>query len=203
MKYRKTVLSLSLILGAVAAFAGGLEPAAPPGPTMKTLDEIAPTWSRILPANDGDPATGCGSSRFDCVLGGAAVLDKETGLVWERSPHSAEALPWKSAIAFCTIASTGKRRGWRLPTVEELSSLLEADEPQVGPPGPPIKIGTLPAGHPFSSVGSIGYWSSTSHPGNTADAWVVLFDYGTIVNVPKNLGQSIWCVRGGQGDKTP
>ena len=34
-------------------------------------------WSQILPA----------ATRFQLVMGGAAVLDRETGLVWEQSPE--------------------------------------------------------------------------------------------------------------------
>src|SRR3954467_14198402 len=38
------------------------------------VDVIPPAWSQTLPA----------AERFQLVLGGAGVLDKETGLVWEK-----------------------------------------------------------------------------------------------------------------------
>src|SRR5687768_10756564 len=40
------------------------------------VNRLPPAWSEILP-----PAT-----RFSLVLNNAAVLDRETGLVWERAP---------------------------------------------------------------------------------------------------------------------
>src|ERR1051326_807678 len=121
------------------AQAGSLQPTAPPGPTMKTLDQIPPTWSQILPAGQ----------RFQLVMGGQAVLDKETGLVWEQSPSSV-AVPWylqtwplitnTSAPTACLLKNVGSRMGWRVPAAQELATLL--DITQNNP--------ALPLGHPFS-----------------------------------------------------
>ena len=54
------ILMATLLIMPLAALAGSLEPSAPPGPTMKTLDEIPPTWSQKLPA----------AQRFVLVLDG-------------------------------------------------------------------------------------------------------------------------------------
>ena len=77
-----------------------------------------------------------------------AVLDRETGLVWERSPISTTFKPWYSAVHHCIFATTGSRMGWRLPTIHELHSLVD------------LTTGNLPLGHPFSL-----YWMrrQTSH----------------------------------------
>lgn len=68
---------LRVIMGFIgeAIFLPGLVSA---GELEKTLDQIPPTWSQILSA----------SERFELVMGGPAMLDKETGLVWEQSPDT-------------------------------------------------------------------------------------------------------------------
>jgi hypothetical protein len=43
-----------------------------------TVAARPPSWAATLPA----------AERFQLVLGGAAVLDRETGLVWDRSPDT-------------------------------------------------------------------------------------------------------------------
>jgi len=129
---------------------GPLDPLSGPGPTMKTLDDVPPIWSRALPADDGPP---CASSRFDCVLGDAAVLDRETGLVWHRSA-AVTPLTWDGAYAACWQSSIGGRFGWRLPTAEEFKSLL-------------IVGGGLPSGHPFD-VPSGTYWTASTIDGASA-----------------------------------
>jgi len=175
---------LVLALFPMLAVAGPLDPPGPPAPTMKTLDQIPPTWDQVIP-NAAD--------RFKLVMGGAAVLDKETGLVWERVPETSYLTTWQDAISRCIYKPVGGRKGWRLATIEELSSLVD---PGVASPGP-----TLPVGHPFG-IGSFAYWSSTTVAGQDGSpyAWVVSFNNGT----PQTQGKAgisalNWCVRGGRG----
>jgi hypothetical protein len=52
-----------------------------------------------------------------------AVLDKETGLVWERSPSTAAVGNWFGASNTCLGKTVGGRWGWRLPAFEELARL--------------------------------------------------------------------------------
>jgi hypothetical protein len=139
----------------------------------------APAWDQKLPA----------TTRFVVLLdwNGEAVLDRETGLVWERSPDPTTAT-WSDARFACMGRATGNRRGWRLPSVHELASLVD---PSVAP-GP-----TLPVGHPFTNVLSDVYWSATSDAENPTFAWNMGFDDGFVGNSVKTFIFQVWCVRGG------
>ena len=52
-----------------------------------------------------------------------AVLDKETGLVWERSPATGKK-SLGAAVVYSTTRVLAQRKGWRLPAIEELLSLV-------------------------------------------------------------------------------
>jgi len=161
LKKRMMILFVvGILLVPVVSIAGNLEPSAAPAPTMKTLDQIPPTWSQKLPA----------AQRFELVLDGAAVLDKETGLVWQKSPLTMY-LTWPVAIAICAGQYVGGRQGWHLPTIEQLASLL--DYSVSGSPW-------LPSGHPFTNVQSDYYWSATTYAGDPDDAWIVSFYDGDV-----------------------
>jgi hypothetical protein len=123
-------------------------------------------------------------------MSSAAVLDRETGLVWERSPSSTLYM-WKDASAVCTFHTLGNRRGWRLPTIQELASLMD---PTVPFPGP-----TLPAGHPFQNVAMDNYWSANTWVEDSSYAWFVDFRDGFVKVGAKSATLRRWCVRGGQG----
>lgn len=60
------------------------------------------------------------------MLDSDAVMDNETSLIWERSPDHSQTRNWQDAIQYCYSKTIGDRNGWRLPTVEELLSLIDA-----------------------------------------------------------------------------
>ncbi len=125
-----------------------------------------------------------------------AVLDHETQLVWEQNPDT-EPMSWYGAVDRCYNMAVGGRKGWRLPTVEELTTLVD---PTVAAPGP-----TIFSGHPFSNVQSSGsYWSITSHYATSDDvARLVTFHNGDAHAEQKVHNQRVWCVRGGHGHDNP
>ncbi|MBI4738702.1 DUF1566 domain-containing protein [Candidatus Woesearchaeota archaeon] len=90
--------------------------------------------------------------------------------------------------------TVGGRKGWRLPTVEELASLV--DPTQSNP--------SLPSGHPFTNVQSGDYWSSTTSVFNASDTLDVYFGNGVVfVDGVKSGTFYVWCVRGGHGHDAP
>jgi hypothetical protein len=193
-------IALSLLLPCIS-FAGSLEPSGPLAPTMRTLDEIYSTnsWSKKLPC---DSQTNC--PRFEVLadFNNEAVLDKETGLVWEKSPDSNFRYGLQAAQNRCNgrcwYSTSVGRCGWRVPTVQELESLI--DPTRFSLQG----VSTLPSGNPFSNVQAYPgrYWSATVEPfGGGPSAWSVSFSSG---NPPTSVGavtneEYVWCVRGGSG----
>jgi hypothetical protein len=141
-----------------------------------------PSWDQTLPA----------STRFIVLsnMGGNAVLDRETGLVWEQSPSAISDNYYNHSIR-CMNLNTGGRTGWRLPTIQELLSLV--DRSQVSP--------ALPSGHPFSNVQPTHYWSASNYAQVASGAYTVYMPIGRVdVGEFKALTPGLaWCVRGGQG----
>lgn len=123
-----------------------------------------------------------------------AVLDRETGLVWQLSPNNL-AFDLHYATWSCHLTSTGGRRGWRLPRAEELSSLLQPDG---------AGMATLPAGHPFVGIrvnSGDYYWSVTRSAEYPGTVWVVSF-YNGSGGPYVSTNRFHWCVRGGSGPDT-
>lgn len=79
------------------------------------------------------------ASRFQLLapFANQAVLDRETGIVWERAP-SPQAFTWDQAQKRCNALVVGNRMGWRVPTLQELTSVLSIGSPN-----------NLEAGHPL------------------------------------------------------
>jgi Protein of unknown function (DUF1566) len=151
-----------------------------------------PSWDQTLPAN----------TRFIVLanMGSQAVLDRETGVVWDRTPSDFSPT-WGIASLNCVQQSTGTRFGWRLPTLQEILSLFEPVLMQT-PSGPTI-VATLPAGHPFTGVANTEYWTATPANNNVfgqPQQWVArvgLF-FGTAGPRSTESTARFWCVRSPQ-----
>lgn len=186
MNRRKTCVLGSFVLGAMVllpALAAGQD-----GPYYPV-----PSWDQTLR----------GTKRFVLVMpiageGSQAVMDRETGLVWQRVPHELRIFDWLAARTLCRFENTGGRQGWRLPSIEELSSLLDLST--VGP--------GLPSGHPFDlRVDIFHFWSASANDADATAAYAVAFVGEQASSVPgarvfpKDFKLRAWCVRGGQGDR--
>jgi hypothetical protein len=164
-----------IILGLLAL--GLLAGAALTAPPAQAVDAVVPyyaepAWDQLLPV----------ATRFVVLTNwnSTAVLDKETGLVWERSPGTTRH-PWVAARKVCTALTTGGRKGWRLPSIPELSSLAD-----------------LQSISPFINGGGV-FWTATSDAASPNRAWLVGFNLditGSNGN-GKNQDFRVWCVRGG------
>jgi hypothetical protein len=138
-------------------------------------------WGRKFPA----------SERFVVLaqFNNEAVLDKETQLVWERQPAVGKVL-WYQARQTCAVKAIGGRSGWRLPALNELTSLYDAAT-------------GLPAGHPFTMGGPFAapflFWTATISASNSDNTWTFEFKPGSLPDPQYNTKQTFraWCVRAG------
>lgn len=153
--------------------------------------------------DDGDLKKGVAwpSTRFTDNANGT-ITDELTGLIWLKNADCFGRPAWANALANanaladgpCGLVDGSTSGDWRLPNRDELFSLIDAE--QFNP--------ALPSGHPFSSVQSNNYWSSSTFSGNTDDIWYVNLNNGYTSTSSKS-GSSfyMWPVRDGQSTSYP
>jgi hypothetical protein len=131
------------------------------------------------------------TARFTVLgeLNREAVRDKRTGLVWEQSP-ALDMSDWEMAQRRCSSSHAGGHTDWRVPTVQELATLVEPSSIEV----------KLPADHPFANVEPGIYWSATERRENRAYASFVNFSTGLVATLEKYMPTFVWCVRGGMNE---
>jgi hypothetical protein len=150
-----------------------------------------PSWDQTLPS----------ATRFIVLsnFNSQAVLDRETGLVWQRSPLGDEFV-LREATRLCLESRVGNRGGWRLPTINELTSVLDPSA-TAGP--------ALPPGHPFVGFNPSAerLWSATPNAlSGLTDTyklagWSTLSSGVLVVALAGDASSLVsgkaWCVRGG------
>jgi hypothetical protein len=133
-------------------------------------------------------------SRFVGQTGGF-VQDMLTGLVWQQdgsgtrtgcSGSGTSTCTWSEAQAYCAELNLGGLSGWRLPTVKELSSLVDFTVAL----GPTINETAFP-NITFPSR----FWTSSPSAFQSGTAWAVHFDGGNSSFDDVGTDYSVRCVR--------
>lgn len=151
----------------------------PTGGKEKVIADIIQNWQKAHPA----------AQRFVILptFNNDAVLDKETGLVWELSPQ-ATTVTWNEARTNCINRTIGGQKGWRLPAPSEMRSLVG---PAVDAPGP-----NLSPGHPFLNIQPTSYWTVVPEANLPSYARYMDAFLGNVLSLIKIYMFPVWCVRG-------
>ncbi|HEY3451069.1 MAG TPA: DUF1566 domain-containing protein [Myxococcales bacterium] len=92
--------------------------------------------------------------KYQYTVGTDTVLDRKTGLTWQRAASSSQ-YNLGAAVAYCSSLSlAGFSSGWRLPTRHELESLVDR---KVAPPGPTIDKTAFP------NTPASRFWTATPY----------------------------------------
>lgn len=141
--------------------------------------------------------SGCTDERFTDNQDGT-VTDNANRLVWLQDSECFETRTWQDASdaieAFNkgtlenNCENTTQQTDWRLPSIEELVTLI--DYSKVNP--------ALGGKFQFSGAPPL-YWSSTPFEGSPPpQAWAVGFDIGVVINASQSAPFRVRPVRGGQ-----
>jgi len=97
------------------------------------------------------------------------VLDAARNLMWSRAPLSIGSKSFANAEAACAACRLGEHTDWRMPTLEELQSLV--DYTRYNPAIDTTRFPATPARF---------FWSSSPDASDPDYAWIVNFYYGNV-----------------------
>jgi hypothetical protein len=83
--------------------------------------------------------------------GNGTVTDGRTGLTWEQAPSS-DTMSQPDSVRYAGSLSLAGFTDWRLPSQDELSSLVDPDEPD---------IAAWLTSHGFKGITPADYWTAT------------------------------------------
>lgn len=142
------------------------------------------------PGDDGYYQSSAQMSFTD--TGNGTIIDNRTGLIWIKEPPILS-YTWESAISACENLTYGNSSDWRLPNINELTSIFDYQS-----------VFALNATY-FVSLNPACYWSSTTASPGTGSALMTCHSNITSPQIGSQskssnggkAGTRIRCVRGG------
>jgi hypothetical protein len=144
--------------------------------------------------------------------GDGTVTDNTTCLVWLKDSDCLDKQNWADASIkidelnsgkdfTCDDYTAGAFNDWRLPTVQELQSVVHYDfyNPVISNAEGTKKWGLIPATDAFTSIQLSHYWSSTTNALAVTHAWNIRLNDGATNSSDKARSKNyVWPVRAGQ-----
>jgi hypothetical protein len=122
--------------------------------------------------------------------GNGTMTDNLTGLMWTKNAKLTGSMTWEEALDYCNNFTLGGYSDWRLPNVNELESLANADE---------LNITAWLDTQGFTNVqADTSYWSSTTKASTLDCAWYMSNGYVGYLNKSPISDIYVWPVRSGQ-----
>ncbi len=141
------------------------------------------------------------------------VTDNITMLQWQDDTNvSTDEKSWTEAISYCEALTLGSHNDWRLPNINELTSIVDDKNHRS------VQVGNITYSSPiyviFENVGfreitgnlsnTVSYyWTSSTTARDSTDAWLIDFMNGNSITYNKRSFYTYYhsfvrCVRAGQ-----
>jgi hypothetical protein len=153
------------------------------GQVPETVQKTHPgDTDEISGPQSGAPSTAPGALSRDpqpayADNGNGTVTDRNSGLIWQRGDEQNDSgRTWREALDYCAGLDLASHHDWRLPTVEELRTIVDP-----GRSDPTIDIRYFPDCQAYN------YWSGNTRATNPDEAWVVNFYFGHAHHYPKDV----------------
>ena len=208
--------------GTIKAIIGshGIEVKTPQGSWSGSVEvkekQVASVIAQVKIAARATAPASPASSGGGLASGGAVWTDSSSGLTWQVAPTGGT-MKWDAAKSHCASLSLGGSGGWRLPTINELRSLVRGcPATQKGGScgvtdsclnsscwedpckGCSAKGGPGPGGAywPPELSGEVSwYWSSSAVADSGRFAWRVSFYFGSVYGSYVDVDRVARCVR--------
>lgn len=142
---------------------------------------LTPTYSDPIETHNSPQAPENTMQRF-IDNGDNTITDTKTNLVWSKNTIAKDV-----DFADAEKAVTALGDGWRLPTVDELETLVDR-----------TRHSPATDTEAFPDTESDWYWSSTPHAKYTSAVWVVGFSFGSVLDYGRSGYGCVRAVRSGQ-----